>query len=203
MTVPHLDYEPKRPATPLKTVPVVGCIVGFVLTLMAAWLIAMILPSLGSSRERAREAQALVTMREILMSVNLYAIEYDNNLPPHLAAAVIWKGNSRMLRDPRTGRPPIVLPLPALKDWSTIAAAVDAQSDFGYLGAGLNLHDIAHESDTLLVYAKLPTRSGDRFVGFADGHSERVPPAALPPLLEQLNKERKARELPPLPLTLP
>jgi prepilin-type processing-associated H-X9-DG protein len=177
-----------------------------------AGLIVLLMPSLGAARMAARETVTMTNMRGIVMAVQMYGVEYGNELPAHLAQLVpvgptthsshlgTYGDTAKWSRDARRNTPPYT-PVPGL-NLKDRMAEMDAHCDFYYAGAGAIFNRIPHPSSFILLYDH-PGAGRRRVVVFADGHVEAiVPGAAVERIADQANRDRAVLKLPPLPRDL-
>jgi hypothetical protein len=165
---------------------------------LGVWIIA---PANRGSRDEARVVGAESNMRGILMACRLYADDYNEILPPHLAAAITggYGITPLMLHDPRSQTPPLTLPAGIAEakgggaDWHAIAPAVDANCYFLYLGAGLNSTDA--DPRLIILVAKLPAGE-KRLAGTIGGEVEEMGEGEFGLRLALTNQARSRRGLP-------
>ncbi len=147
--------------------------------LLQPMMVGIALPSLSRSRQMANRVKSASNLRQIGQGCLLYANENRGKYPPSLGAMagevdVGWE----VFLMPQSNK--TVPPAPRGGDPKALAAWVDANSDYAYLGKG-KTNDMAPEE--VVAYEKHEPGVEGANVLFGDGHVEWVPASGLSQIL--------------------
>jgi len=132
----------------------------------AALGVSILMPALGKAREQARKTVCLSNMRQILLSIMMYQEDNDGKMPANLEILSTDYMESKTLICPSVNK------------------GVDS---YVYHGADLDkFNQMSELSSRVLIHDKRGNHpGGERNVGFADGHVERVSEAAFQGMIEE------------------
>jgi len=144
-----------------------------------ALMAAVLLPSLGKSRELANRAQDAANLTGIAKSCVIYSVDQGDKMPEHLAQLVAANMISpKSLVTKWSGTTPLAITeeqqkkMDADKEngWKVIAKDLEAHCDYVYLGKGTKN---TTDSSQVLIYDKpLPGRREGINIAFYDCHVE-------------------------------
>jgi prepilin-type processing-associated H-X9-DG protein len=135
-----------------------------------AMLASVLLPALSKAREQANVVKCMSNLRQIGQGLIMYASDHQGNLPPDLGTLVKTAGLTAMVFVCPSARthPPGQMTPDQLADW------VNANSDYIYIGANVNLSHVMAER--VVCYEKDDDHGGKGMnLLFADGHVEFMP----------------------------
>ena len=143
-------------------------------------LAGMLLPALASAREKAREANSLSNLSQILKAIIMYQEPNADNIPPSLADL-----SPKYLDDPK------VLVSPS--DKAPMKLKNGMLCSYRYIGF-LSFRDLGPNSIILYDHK---SNAGQRVVGFFDGFVQRIPEAQFrKQLAEQYEQFKPIMEKP-------
>src|SRR5687767_1972034 len=136
-----------------------------------ALLIAILLPSLNRARETANRVKCGSNLRQIGQAMLLYSNENRGKYPPDFAALIKTQDITAEVFICPSGHSSLPPNIHTMKP-DEIAAWVNQNADYVYLGAGRN-NTVG--ADEILVYEK-PNNHGNQGMNmlFGDGHVEWV-----------------------------
>lgn len=149
------------------------------------------IPAIQESKTRADRVQILNNLKQIGLAMMMYASDFNDKLPDHLADTLPYLGSAAILLP--LGSP--VQPPSDLKSQPRYAqvAWIDQHGGYTFVQPGVLLRAIKDPSRTPLVYEIVdenPQLEREPFVGvcFADGHAESMARDAF----DQLRERSKA-----------
>ncbi len=156
-----------------------------------ALMTSILLPALNSARERAQRIKCGSNLRQIGVSVMIYATDNGGKYPPDLGTLVTATDlPAGVFVCPSGNTPP---PPPGMKP-ADAAAWVNAHSDYIYLGAGKKNGAIG--GNDVLAYEKPGAHGGQGMeVLYGDGHVDWVT-AAQSQQLMGIEKKTEQRDVP-------
>ncbi|HUJ70987.1 MAG TPA: hypothetical protein VLZ30_02005, partial [Verrucomicrobiae bacterium] len=141
-----------------------GAITVMVVFALVGVLAAMLLPALNQSREKARRASSMSNLRQVGLSLSMFADQHGGQMPNSLDELVgNMAGNDRILRDVETG------------------------DRFVYLGAGRKWQDLG--GDGVVAYSPTDLGGQGRNVLYSDGHVSFQSEASFNELLQRTTAE--------------
>lgn len=131
---------------------------------------SILLPSLNRARETANRVKSASNMRQILLGSIMFANDNRGKFPDTLGQVVEGKYllSPEVFINPRSTSD---IPAGVANNPKLLADWVNEQSDYVYLGKGLNA---TTKADTILIYENPVDLDDGINVGFADGHVEFV-----------------------------
>ncbi|MGA2497351.1 MAG: DUF3352 domain-containing protein [Tepidisphaeraceae bacterium] len=152
-------------------------------TMQYGMMAAMMMPALGSAKERAERVKCASNLRQIGLAVQLYRND-KKKYPATLGDLVGEDLPAEVFICPETGK---AVPADIAHDKKKYAEWVNANSDYVYLGATMKAADGA---DKILVYEKLENHNGEGVnVLFNDGHVEWMMQEGAKKAIEEQTKK--------------
>jgi prepilin-type processing-associated H-X9-DG protein len=142
----------------------------------AALGVSILMPALGKAREQAKKTICLSNMRQVLLSIMMYQEDNDGKMPANLE----------------------ILSSGYLESKSLICPSVKNGLDsYVFRGADLGkFNQMSALPSWVLIHDKRGNHpGGERNVGFADGHVERVSEAEFQDMIEEDNGLRRTKGL--------
>jgi type II secretory pathway pseudopilin PulG len=167
-----------RAATPFPGADLLGGEQAVVTTVAPAAL-AVALPAAAKARQQARTVQSLSNLRQIALTIQLYANDHDGKLPPDLGATYSYVGTPTVfLAAEHAGA--VELPKASANAAQT-AQWINANTDYVYVGAKYGKYaNVANAPETIFAHEKFDlARNGMVVVGYADGHASVEPVAVV------------------------
>jgi hypothetical protein len=147
-------------------------------------LVQALQPPLAEARAKAAEIATVNRLKQIGLSLHIYAVDHADQFPPHLVDLLPQIGDPRVLLHPSdTQSPPADLmtqPREAQIAW------IERHSPFVYALPSIVLKEIRNPATTVAVYER-PEPDNNTAVGatFADGSVRRISPEELNRLLNK------------------
>ncbi|HVT81034.1 MAG TPA: hypothetical protein VHM90_10290, partial [Phycisphaerae bacterium] len=166
---------------------------------VAAMGTAVLLPSLGKSRELANRAVDAANLRGLAMSCNIYAADNNDKLPDDFGKLIVegqispkqlvnkWSGTSPLVMTPE-------LEQLAKSDYPKFAAMVAEHCDYVYLGKGMKN---TTDASLVLAYDKpAPYLTDGMNIAYQDAHAEFIRWPAIQQEFGPTNDALKKQGLP-------
>lgn len=152
-------------------------------------LASIVVPSLNRAREMARRVQSASKLRQMGVSIYLYAQDHNDQLPDTLGQLLPYFHNDVKVYF-KLNAPPV--PQDVRGDEKALARWVDARSDYAYVGGGKRLQDLSRDKNLILAYEKHRQYDEGANALFADGHVEWLSLPQLKRLLRDVKGQTPA-----------
>jgi hypothetical protein len=179
----------KRPPTAELVRRRLKWIVGVIVVTIVAFIAIFWSSNIGPAGRAAATKEIAESARILIRDCRLYAEDYNNRFPPHLAAIILRGTPTKFLVDPASQLPPPAQPpFGDPKNWQPLAPEIDSRAIFIYAGASVRSKDAPN---IIVLYTRAGVIPRERVVGFVDGSVQLIPESQLGPIFEANNNARR------------
>jgi type II secretory pathway pseudopilin PulG len=139
-------------------------------TTVAPAAAAVAIPAMARARQQAQAVASMSNLRQIGLTMQLYANDHNTDLPPDLGATYRYVNSAAVYVSPqRLG----TVPLPTGKPAEEVAKWINQNSDYVYVGAKFRKYTkILNAPQTVMAHEKFDlARNGTIGAVYADGHA--------------------------------